>query len=42
VIGADFAALVQRFMEPAGTVIPLTVERGSARRNIDLRLEDFL
>lgn len=41
-IGADFAWLRNRMFDPAGTVIPLTVERAGARRDISLKLEDYL
>ena len=41
-VGADFAALVERVYAPAGTRIPLTVERGGARREVELTLADFL
>ncbi|WP_343611724.1 aspartyl protease family protein [Novosphingobium sp.] len=41
-IGADFRKLRKQMFESAGTVIPLTVERAGARRDISLTLEDYL
>lgn len=41
-IGADFANLLEQMFAPAGTEIALIVERAGQRRDLRLRLEDFL
>ncbi|QDX25493.1 hypothetical protein FPZ54_05280 [Sphingomonas suaedae] len=40
--GMTFETLIQQTSGPAGTVLPLTVERGGAARTVSLVLEDFL
>lgn len=42
VIGANFHQLLPRLSGPVGSEIQLTVQRGSARRDIMLVLDDFL
>lgn len=41
-IGVDFGKLIDRMFEPAGHEIALVVDRSGARRDVTLRLEDFL
>lgn len=41
-VGAAFADLIARFQGPVGSEVPLTVERGGARRDLVLTLADYL
>lgn len=41
-VGTSFRDFRKRMLDPAGTVVPVTVERAGARRDVSFTLEDYL